>query len=61
MCIFKKKPLEYKDIEYSIKFIFADENEIRRVLNNFADAVREYNREHFCPSERKGKYDDNNL
>lgn len=46
MCIFKKiKPLEFKDIEYSMKFMFADDDEINRVLNNFVNAVKEWNKE----------------
>lgn len=46
MCVFNRnKPLEYKDIEYSIKFIFADEDEIKRILNVFVDAIRGYNKE----------------
>lgn len=46
MCMLKrKKPLEYKDIEYSIKFIFADEDEIKRILDIFANAVLEYKEE----------------
>lgn len=45
MCIFKKrKLLEYKDIEYSIKFMFANDDEINRVLNNFVNAVKEWNK-----------------
>ena len=40
MCIFrKKKPLEYKDIEFSIKFMMADEVEIKMIIRKFADAV----------------------
>lgn len=45
MCMFKKtKPLEYKDIEYIIRFsFFADNDEVKRILNIFANAIREYN------------------
>lgn len=47
MCKFRRnKPLKYKDIEYFIRFhFFADEDEIKRILNVFVNAVREYNKE----------------
>lgn len=53
VCIFKKrKPLEYKDIECIIRFnFFAGEDEIRRILNIFADAVQEY--ENMIPKKER--------
>ena len=47
MGLFKKeKPLEYKDIEPSIKFMMADEDETRRIIKSFADAIGTLNLEH---------------
>lgn len=48
----KSGPIEYKDIEYIIRFnFFAGEDEIKRILNVFVNAVQEYNKE----EERGGK------
>lgn len=38
-----KKFLKLEDIIWSIKFLMADEKEIKRIMTNFRDAILNYN------------------
>ncbi len=38
-----KEPLELKDMIWSIKFLMAGEEEIKRIITNFRDAILKYN------------------
>ena len=45
MSLFKKeKPLEYKDIEASIRFMMASEEEVAKIIKVFADAAEAFNK-----------------
>ena len=39
----RKKPLEVEDMVWALKFLMASEEEIKRVIKNFSDAIKKYN------------------
>lgn len=51
-----KEPLKLEDIIWSIKFLMADEEEIKRIITNFRDAILKYNNQEIKKNSLK-KYE----
>ena len=38
----RKKPLEVEDMIWALKFLMAGEEEVKRIIKNFSDAIKYY-------------------